>query len=89
MKNYLRVLPVYSLANDKGIESTLYKAPRPSARMLTLSHAPTSRRDIVWAREPLVQQTGAVGLFCVISRRCVSNPAALVSVVAPQRALAE
>ena len=49
--------------DDKGIESTLYKAPRPSARVLTLSHAATTRHDIVWAREPLVQQIGAVGLF--------------------------
>ena len=55
--------PVCSLVNDKRIESTLYKAPRPSARVLTLRHAPTPRHDIVWAREPLVQQKGAVGLF--------------------------
>ena len=62
-KNCLRILRVCSLVNDKEIESTFYKAPRPSARVLTLSHAPTSRHDIVWAGEPLVQQTGAVGLF--------------------------
>ena len=69
VKNCLRVLPVCSLVNDKGIESTLCKAPRPSARVLTLRHAPTPRHDIVWAREPLVQQKDAVGLFCVTMRR--------------------
>ena len=69
MKNCLRALPVCLLVNDKGIESTFYKAPRPSARVLTLSHAPTSKHDIVRAREPLVQQIGAVGLFCVTMRR--------------------
>ena len=54
-----------SLVNNKGIESSfLCKAPRPSARVLTLRHAPISRHDIVWARGPLVQHTGAVGL-CV------------------------
>ena len=61
--NCLRAMPVCSLVNDKGIESTFYKAPRPSARVLTLSHAPTPKHDIVRAREPLVQQIGAVGLF--------------------------
>ncbi|CAM9182049.1 unnamed protein product, partial [Ascophyllum nodosum] len=28
------------------IESTFYKAPRPSARVLTLSHAPTPKQGI-------------------------------------------
>ena len=46
MKNCLRALPVCSLVNDKGIESTFYKAPRPSARVLTLSHAPTPKQKI-------------------------------------------
>ena len=63
MMNCLRAMPVCLLVNDKGIESTFYKAPRPSARVLTLSHAPTPKHDIVRAREPLVQQIGAVGLF--------------------------
>ena len=53
-----------SLVSNKGIKSPfLCKAPRQSARVLTLRHAPTSRHDIVRAREPFVQQTGAVGLF--------------------------
>ena len=42
--NCLRAMPVCSLVNDKGIESTFYKAPRPSARVLTLSHAPTPKQ---------------------------------------------
>ena len=66
VKSCLQALPVCcSLVNSKGIESPfLCKAPRPSARVLTLRHAPSSRHDdIVWAREPLVQQTDAVGLF--------------------------
>ena len=41
--NCLRAMPVCSLVNDKGIESTFYKAPRPSARVLTLSHVPTPK----------------------------------------------
>ena len=62
MKSCLQALPECSLVNDKGIESPfLCKAPRPSARVLTLRHAPTPRHYIVWAREPLVQQKGAVG----------------------------
>ena len=53
---------ISSLVKNKGTESTfLCKAPRPSVRVLTLRHALISRYDIVWAREPLVQQTGAVG----------------------------
>ena len=64
VKSCLQALPVCSLVNSKGMELPfLCKAPRPSARVLTLRHAPTSRHDIVRAREPLVQQTGAVGLF--------------------------
>ena len=47
VKNCVRALPVCSLVNGKGIESTLYKAPRPSARVLTLSHAPTSRQSFL------------------------------------------
>ena len=43
--NCLRAMPVCSLVNDKGIESTFYKAPRPSARVLTLSHAPTPKQE--------------------------------------------
>ena len=63
VKGLQQALPVCrSLVSNKGIESTfLCKAPRPSVHVLTLRHAPTSRHDIVWAREPLVQQTGAVG----------------------------
>ena len=63
VKGLQQALPVCrSLVNNEGIEPTfLCKAPRPSARVLTLRHAPTSRHDIVWAREPLVQQTGAAG----------------------------
>ena len=87
MKNCLRALPVCLLVNDKGIESTFYKAPRPSARVLTLSHAPTPKHDIVWAREPLVQQIGAVGLFlCNYAEVSLKS---CRSVVPPQRALAE
>ena len=43
--NCLRAMPVCLLVNDKGIESTFYKTPRPSARVLTLSHAPTPKHD--------------------------------------------
>ena len=35
-----------SIVNDKEIESTFYKAPRPSARVLTLIHAPTPRHYV-------------------------------------------
>ena len=45
--NCLRAMPVCSLVNDKGIESTFYKAPRPSARVLTLSHAPTPKQPCI------------------------------------------
>ena len=64
VKGLRQALPVCcSLVNNKRIESAfLCKVPRPSALVLTLRHAPTSRDNIVWAREPLVQQTGAVGL---------------------------
>ena len=63
VKSCQQALPVSRpLVNNKEIESTfLSKSPRPSARVLTLRHAPTSRHDVVWAREPLVQQTRAVG----------------------------
>ena len=46
MKSLRQALPVCcSLVNSKGIESPfLCKAPRPSARVLTLRHAPTSRQ---------------------------------------------
>ena len=39
---------LFTRVNNKGIESTfLCKAPRPSARVLTLRHAPTSRQFIL------------------------------------------
>ena len=46
VKGLQQALPVCcSLVNNKEIESTfLCKAPRPSARVLTLRHAPTSRQ---------------------------------------------
>ena len=46
VKSYQQALPVCrSLVNNKGIESNfLCKAPRTSARVLTVRHAPTSRQ---------------------------------------------
>ena len=45
VKSCLQALPVCSLVNNKGIESPfLCKTPRPSARVLTLKHAPTFRQ---------------------------------------------
>ena len=47
VKSCLQALPVCSLVNSQGIESPfLCKAPRPSARVLTLRHAPTSRQGL-------------------------------------------
>ena len=68
MKNCLRALPVCLLFNDKGIESTFYKAPRPSARVLTLSHAPTPKQSIINASFVVI-------LKAVVKRKNPRTPA--------------
>ena len=50
MKSCLQaLLPVCSPVNSRGIESTLCKAPRPNARVLTLKHALTPRQGVLFA----------------------------------------
>ena len=66
MKSCLQALPLCcSLVNNEGIESPfLCKAPRPSARVLTLRHAPTSRQEPLSSTQVSVSARGTTHSVC-------------------------
>ena len=72
MKSCQQALPVYrSLVNNKGIESTfLCKAPRPSARVLTIRHAATSRHPLSFPLRPRCRPRPRSRLRC---RSCLRS----------------